>query len=127
MTQTQESGAEAARFGHTGAAQVAEKIGAIRISSRSNEFDLKGQRVTIRMARLGNKQVGVLYAMLERVQAVIGAFETSPNEFEILSISPDTFQQFMRDSKTGEGQVGLVRKSVFEERGKRLGKISLRA
>src|SRR5579859_6012276 len=107
MTQNRDTGAEAARFGHTAAALIAEKIGAKKLTRNSNEFELSGKRVTIRTARQGNNQIGVLYDMLKRVQSVIGAFEIAPNEFELYSLSPDEFHKAMRDSPTGKGFVGL--------------------
>jgi hypothetical protein len=125
MKQNRETGAEAAAFGHHAAALIGAKIGAKKLRSQSNEFELNGRRVTIRTARRGNNQVGVLYAMLKRVQSVVAAFETVPNEFELLSLSPRTFQAEMRDSKTGSGRVGLVRKSVFSQRGRFVAKVKI--
>ena len=125
MTQNHETGAEAARFGHKAAALIADQIGAKKLTRNSNEFQWNGKHVTIRTARQGNNQVGVLYEMLKRVQSVIGAFETAPNEFELLSLSPEIFQSEMRDSKTANGRVGLVRKIVFDEKGKHVGRVNL--
>jgi hypothetical protein len=117
MPQDKKSGGEAAKFGLSAAAAIGEKIGAKKLKPNSNEFEWDGKRVTIRTARQGNNQVGVLYDMLKRVQSVIGAFEIAPNEFELLSLSPAIFQTQMRDSNTGKGRVGLVRKKVFAEKG----------
>jgi hypothetical protein len=117
MTQNRDTGAEAARFGHEVAALIGEKIGAKKLTRNSNEFELNGKRVTIRTAHQATDQVGVLYSMLQRVQAVIAAFEAAPNEFELHSITPEIFQTEMRDSNTGGGRVGLVRKKVFLEKG----------
>ena len=114
--QNRESGAEAAKFGHTTAALIGERIGAKKLKPRSNEFELKGKRVTIRTARQGNNQVGVLYAMLDRVQLVIGAFEIAPGEYELHSLSPAVYRESMRDSNTGKGRVGLVQKKVFAKK-----------
>jgi len=127
MTQDKESGGKAAKFGLRAAAAVGEKIGAKKVNPRANEFEFKGQRVTIRMAHLDTNQVGVLYSMLERVQAVIGAFEISTNEYELLSVPSATFKQSLRDSNTGNGRVGLVRKSVFVEKGKLVANVTLPA
>jgi hypothetical protein len=123
MPQNQESGAEAREFGLRTAALIAEKIGARKLNRNSNEFEWKGQRITIRTARQGNNQVGVLYSMLARVQAVIGAFEIAPNEFELISLSPDVYQKNMRDSNTGGGRVGLVVRKVFIEKGSFVAKL----
>ncbi len=125
MPQNRQTGADAARFGHEAAALIGEKIGAKKLTRNSNEFEWNGQRVTIRTARQGNKQVGVLYDMLPRVQSVIAAFETAPKEFELISLSPEVFQSAMRDSNTGKGRVGLVNKKVFDEQGKPVGRVNL--
>jgi hypothetical protein len=124
-TQNRESGAEAARFGLKAAALIGEKIGAKKSSSNSNEFVRNGKAVTIRTARQGNNQVGVLYGMLGRVQAIIGAFEIAPNEYELLSLSPEAYRDAMRDSKTGKGRVGLVQKKVFIEKGAFVAKVKI--
>jgi hypothetical protein len=117
MTQNRQSGAEAAEFGHKAAALIGRSISAKKLTARSNEFDWRGKRVTIRTARQGNNQVGVLYAMLGRVQAVIAAFEVAPNKYELYSLSPETYREAMRDSKTGKGRVGLVQRKAFVEKG----------
>jgi hypothetical protein len=124
MPQNQENGAEASEFGHKTAALIAGKIGADKLTSNSNEFKWNGKRVTIRIARQRNNQVGVLYAMLNRVEAVIGAFEITPNEYELMALPPDAFKKNLRDSATGKGRVGLVRKKVFVEKGSFLAKVS---
>src|SRR3954451_2698030 len=103
MTQDRESGATAAKFGHAVATLIGNQIGAKKLSTKANEFELNGERITIRMAHIGTDQVGALYDMLNRVKTVIGAFEVLPNEYELLSLSPDIYQKHMRDSKTGKG------------------------
>jgi hypothetical protein len=127
MTQNRETGAEAARFGHKAAALIAEEIGAQKLTSNSNEFEWNGKRVTIRTARQGNNQVGVLYDMLPRIQSVIAAFEFSPNEFELFSLSPDEFRRATRDSPTGKGHVGLVKKKDFVETGRLIRNVKINA
>ena len=62
MPQTRATGAEAARFGHEAATLIGEKIGAKKLRPDANFFEWNGHHVTIRTARHGNKQVGVLYA-----------------------------------------------------------------
>jgi hypothetical protein len=127
MTQDQETGVEAARFGHEAAALIGEKIGAKRLTRNSNEFEGNGQRVTIRTARQGNNQVGVLYDLLKRVQSVVGAFEIALNEFELYSLSPDEFRKAMRDSPTGKGSVGLVIKRDFMDAGRLIRSVKINA
>ena len=125
MPQTRETGATAAKFGHEAATLIGEKLGAKKLRRDANLFEWNGQPVTIRTARQGNNQVGVLYDMLERVQLVIAAFETAPDQFDLLSLSPEIFKAEMRDSKTNSGRVGLVRRSVFADKGSFLGKVEI--
>jgi hypothetical protein len=125
MTQNRESGAKAAESGHKTAAMIGAKLGANKLSPRSNEFELKGKRITIRTAHLGNNQVGVLYGMLGRVQSVIAAFEIAPNEYELLSLSTENYREAMRNSPTGKGRVGLVQKKVFAEKGSFVAKVKI--
>jgi hypothetical protein len=47
MTQNRESGAKAAESGHKTAAMIGAKLGANKLSPRSNEFELNGKRITI--------------------------------------------------------------------------------
>src|SRR5436189_5649016 len=111
MAQNRESGAEAARFGLEAAAKIGERIGARKLTRNSNEFEYNGQSVTIRTAHKGTTDVGFTYKMLERIELVIGAFEVKDNEFDLLSLSPETFKNYMRDSTTGKGRGGLVRRN----------------
>ncbi len=67
MGQDRESGARANAFGHETSRVIAEKIGAVSVSDRSNEFAYEGRLITIRCARGKNFQVGISYEMLERV------------------------------------------------------------
>jgi len=127
MSQDAESGKRAAEYGHKTAAQVAEQIGAKRVTPHANEFEYKGQRVTIRTAREKTDSVGVTYNMLKRLQLVIGAFEVAPNEYELYSLSPHLYQANLRDSLTGKGKVGLVRRKVFLECGTFVARVDLPA
>lgn len=122
MTQNRDTGAEASEFGHAMAAFLAEKLGAQKLTVNSNEFEWNGQRITIRTARQGNTSVGVTYAMLDRIQLVIAAFECTPDEYELFSLLPTTYKQSMRDSK-GKGKVGLVSKKTFVEHGQLVARI----
>ena len=116
MTQNRESGAAARLAGLAVAASIGERIGAKKLAPNSNEFEWNRQLITIRVARQKNDLVGVTHLMLKRVQAIIAAFEVSPNEYELFSISPEVFRKHMRDSK-GKGKVFLVPEKIFREQG----------
>jgi len=114
MPQDAESGKRANIYGHKTSQLIAEKIGAISVSDNSNEFALGGHLITIRCAKEGNLQVGVLYSMLDRVDSVIAAFEEKTGVYQLYEMSPFLYKIYMRDSKN-EGIIGLVAKKTFME------------
>jgi len=126
MTQNAESGAAAAKFGLETAALLGGVLGATKLKKNSNEFEYKGQRVTIRTGRKSTTDFGVRYDMLDRVQLVIAGFEVAASEYELWAISPETFKEHMRDSPTGKGRTGLVRKRVFTAHGKFVARVNIR-
>lgn len=128
MPQDRISGANADRYGSETARKIAEAIGAISISETSNDFKLGSQKITIRCARKNNKQFGVPYQVLKRVDAVIGAIEQENGDFKLYEITPDKFKEKMRPTgSTGQsaGRVGLVRRSVFVNEGKFIQEVKL--
>jgi len=59
--------------------------------------------------------------MLDRIDAVIAALEQDNEEYKLYEISPQSFKQNMRETKSkgaSAGKVGLVRKTVFMNKGK---------
>lgn len=117
MGQDRESGARANAFGHEAARVIAEKIGAVSVSDRSNEFAYEGRLITIRCARGKNFQVGISYEMLERVDSVVAAFDEAGVGYTLYEMTPALYKKHMRDSK-GEGRIGLVQKGAFLKFGK---------
>ena|SRR2546427_13028447 len=113
MRQNAQSGAEANQWGRRTARSIARRIDAVPVADgRSNEFARDGRLITIRCARRDTTSVGVSYKMLDRVDAVIAAFETNDGAFELYEMSPSLYKLFLRDSK-GKNQVGLVSKTYF--------------
>jgi hypothetical protein len=47
------------------------------------------------------------------------------NEYELFSLPPEAYRESMRDSRTGKGRVGLVRKKVFAEKGRVVGTVKI--
>lgn len=128
MPQDRESGARADKYGRETARKIAERISATAISKTSNEFLLKNRKITIRCARFKTTDVGVSYKMLERIDAVIAALEQSNEEYKLYEISPQTFKQHMRETKSkgaSAGKVALVGKNVFMSKGKLICTIKL--
>lgn len=119
MAQDSISGAEARIYGHKTARRLARKLGAVSLSEMSNEFAYQGKLITIRCAHADTSDVGVTIKMLKRVDSVVGAFETSPDKYDLFEMSPALFKRYVRDSKK-EGKVGLVRRKKFQEFGRKI-------
>lgn len=122
--QDRTSGARANLYGHETARFIARHLGAQPLTSHSNEFELNGQRVTIRCARRRTTSVGVTYGMLDRVERVIAAFEQETGSYRLYALLPNTYRKRSRDSK-GEGRVGLVSRQVFYDEGDDLGEVGV--
>jgi hypothetical protein len=128
MPQDRETGAAGNAFGRETAPRIAQALGASRISKSSNEFELKGRRLAIKCARVDTSSVGVTYKMLDRIEAVLGAFEEPDGRFGIYEISAAEFRERMRPSRSKgppEPKVGLVAKADFHQRGKLVGRVTL--
>lgn len=57
----------------------------------------------------------------EHLGGVIGAFETDTGNYELYEISPETFKQNMRETRStgaAAGKVILVLQKIFKEEGK---------
>lgn len=122
MPQGQESGARAVEYGLQTARKIAERLGGRKIGrARSNEYEIDNRKVVIKCARATTNSVGVPYQMLDRVAAILGSFETANGTYDIYEMSTDTYREYMRPTRStgpSAGLVGMVRKSVFVDRGK---------
>jgi hypothetical protein len=127
MTQDRASGAAAREWGIKTARALAEKLGATRPTGSSNECRLEGSRVVIKCAAPATDSVGVTFSMLDRLDAVVGAFQRDDGAFELWSMAPAVFKRHMRDtrSKSAVGRMGLVKRDVFQTKGRALGKVRL--
>ena len=128
MSQDRESGVRADKYGRETAKRIAEIISATSISKTSNEFLHKNIKITIRCAHNKTNDIGVSYKMLDRIDAVIAALEQDNEEYKLYEISPQSFKQNMRETKSkgaSAGKVGLVRKIVFMNKAKWISTIRL--
>jgi hypothetical protein len=128
MPQDRYTGAAGNAFGRETAPRIGQALGAARISKTSNEFRLQGRRVVIKCARVATSSVGVTYKMLERLEAVLGAFEEPDGRFGVYEISAAEFGRRMRPSQSkgsGEHKVGLVAKRDFLDRGRLVNRVAL--
>lgn len=90
MPQDRNSGAAANRWGRETARQIASRIGATMQIRASNEALLDGQKVVIKCAAPATDSVGVTYKMLEKLDAVIGAFQLDDGSFDLWSVFAQT-------------------------------------
>lgn len=129
MPQDRESGVAAVKYGLETAKTVAKVLGATKIGNlRSNEYDLEGKRIVIKCARTSTKSVGVPYHMLKRLDAVIGSFETEAGSYELYEMTPEMYTKNMRPTRSkgaSSGRVGIVRKSIFINKCKRIQTVKL--
>jgi|GEM_PF-1494533 len=126
MPQDRESGARASEFGLQNATTLIEKLGGTNRKPGSNEFDLKGERVTIHSSqcRGGRPQsVGVTLLCLEKVKSVLGAFQDKNGSYQILSLPAAEFKKHSRPTASlgpSKDRVAIVKRSIFVEKGKRV-------
>ena len=126
MPQDSISGGRAATWGRETARAIGLHLGATDQKANSNECRLNGEAVTIKCAAPNTLYVGVTYQNLERLDAVIGAFQRNDGAFDLWSVTPAQFKALMRDSSgKNHGRVGLVSRADFERRGQRVGQVVL--
>ena len=102
-------------------------IGASMKNRGSNEAVLDGKNIVIHCAARKTGSIGVTYNMLPKLDSVIGAFQLDAGSFEPWKLSAKHVESNMRDSRTGAGKVGLIKKRTFIDHGKPLGTIRLNA
>jgi len=128
MSQNQLSGAIANQWGRETARMIAEKIGAQMLSKSSNEYVLDNRTSVIKCAKPATDSVGVTYKMLERIEFVLGAFQSEKGGFNIYKLSKQHFEAKMRPTASqgsAKGKVGVLRKSEFEIHGECFGYITI--
>lgn len=128
MGQDRASGAAADKWGRETASALAQKLGATQPSGSSNECRLDGERVVIKCAAAANDSVGVTFKMVDRLDAVVAAFQRENGTFDVWSLTPSVFRAHMRDTRSlgaSAGKVGLVRRDVFESEGRSIGRVRL--
>ena len=120
MTQDRSSGAEGDRYGREFGRRVAAALGAEVLGNGSNECLLNGERVVIKCAHEGTKSVGVSVKMLERIKAVLGAFEEADGSYRVLRLPVQQCANVSTPTRSrgaSSGKVGIIQRSVFESEG----------
>ncbi len=126
MPQDRNSGATANQWGRETARRIASQIGATMQSRTSNEALLNGQSIVIKCAAPATNSVGVTYKMLEKLDAIVGAFQSDDGFFELWSLLPEQFEAGMRETRSrgsSAGKVAIVRRGVFTTHGTLLGRV----
>src|SRR5437773_2404838 len=100
MVQSRASGAEGDRYGRECGKQVAAALGATNISAGSNECELNGERISIHCARLKTNSVGVTRRTIERLQAVLGAFEQEDGSYRVYRLPIQSYRKYMQPTRS---------------------------
>lgn len=130
MSQDQQSGATANKWGRETAQMLIKAFGGKSASNISNEFSKDGESLVMKCANLDTTSVGVSYKMLDRIDAVVAAFAASPTCFSVYRMDSDQYKECMcatRSQGRSAGKVGLVTKKSFVEMGKSLGETTILA
>ena len=123
MPQNRDSGAEGNRYGREYGKRVATSLGATNVSASSNECDFNGERVVIHCARMNTGTVGVTRRMVEKLPAVLGAFEQEDGSYRVYRLPMQSYRDHMKPSLShrNAGRVFIVERKVFEEQGSKVG------
>src|SRR5205807_5650133 len=85
---------------------------------KSNECLHGDMRVVIKCSKAAmQQQVGVYLNMLKRLDAVVGAFENTDGSTEIVRLSTKDYAESMRVRSYVSGDLGLVPRRAFLEKG----------
>lgn len=127
MPQNRDGGAD--RHGRDVARKIAEALGATMVAEGSNRCTLRGENLFIKCVRARTPHVGLSYKMLEQLDGIILGIEMKRGVYELHALPPSAVTPIIRPTtSTGSksGLMGIVKKSLFIEKGRRLGIITLR-
>src|ERR1700722_11287629 len=100
MPQDRESGARASRYGRECGKQIIEAIGARSVKRGSNECNLGGELLSVHCARRDTDSVGVTFKALDRIAAVLGAFEQEDGSYIVRRMPADRYRSLMKDTRS---------------------------
>lgn len=127
MPQDRESGARASQYGRECGKKIIAAIGAKSVKLGSNECDLNGELLSVHCARKATDSVGVTYKALDRISAVLGAFEQDDDSYLVWRLTAEQYKRVMKETRSkgpSQGRVGIVKRAEFERLGTRFAKIS---
>ena len=87
-------------FGREAAPKVALAIGATMSRPGSNEALWRGRRIVIKCAKTGNAHVGVTYAMLQTIDAIVAAFQRADGKFDLYELETSAYQAHMQATRS---------------------------
>ena len=128
MPQDRTTGAAGNAFGHECGEKFAAVLGAVKLKKQSNECLLSGDRIVIKCAHQKTTSVGVLYDMLERLDAIVGAFEQKDGSYSLIRLSAKAYKgntSVTQSHSRSAGRVGVVPRSVFYKDGTRIRSVHL--
>ncbi len=122
MPQDKESGARASQYGLDCGKKIIDAIGAKSVKQGSNECLLSGELLSVHCARKNTDSIGVTYKALERISAVLGAFEQEDGSYIVWRMPKSQYEELMTDTRShgpSRNLVGIVKRSDFERCGTR--------
>ena len=99
--------------------KIMAELGATRVKDGSNECLLGDLRVSLHCARKDTNGVEVTRLCLERIDAVLGAFEEEDGSFRVLQLPKEQYAKHSRPTRSrgpSAGRVVLVPFLKIEER-----------
>jgi hypothetical protein len=123
MPQDKESGAKASQYGHECGKKIMDAIGAKSTKAGSNECSLEDELLSVHCARKDTDRVGVTYKALDKISAVLGAFEQEDGSYIVWRMPKNEYQKRMTGTRSlgaSRGKVGMVKRIDFERYGSRV-------
>lgn len=126
MPQNRESGARANEYGRECGKKIMDAIGAKSVKRGSNECELNGELLSVHCARKTTDSVGVTHKALDRIAAVLGAFEQDDGSYLVWRLTAEQYKAVMKATRStgpSHGRVGMVKRVDFERLGSRFTKV----
>ena len=122
MPQDRESGARASQYGRDCGKKIIDAIGAKSVKQGSNECSLGTELLSVHCSRKDTDRIGVTYKALDRISAVLGAFEQEDGSYVVWRMSKDQYAKLMTNTRSrgpSQNRVGMVKRIDFERQGTR--------
>lgn len=127
MPQDRETGAAGRDYGLRLARGVARCMGLEMLRKGSNEVRWRDGLAVIKSCRPGTSSFGVTAAMLQRLDAILAAFEDDDGEVQVWALPAEKFRSAMYDSRSlasAGGRVKMVARSFAMREGQPVARFS---